>query len=84
MPEKNPKVKLGLKNLAMFPNYFVYIFVHLRQKACVRPNLSPKYSSSLGPNRKARPHLQLCPGPLNLIFANQFKCITRVRLRFSF
>ena len=29
---KNPKIKLGLKNLAMLPNYFDYIFVHLRQK----------------------------------------------------
>ena len=29
---KNPKVKLGLKNLAMLPVYVDYIFVHLRQK----------------------------------------------------
>ena len=29
---KKPKVKLGLKNLAMLPSYFDYIFVHLRQK----------------------------------------------------
>ena len=33
MPEKNPKVKLGLKNLAMLPSYFDYIFVHLGQKS---------------------------------------------------
>ena len=30
MPEKKTKDKLGLKNLAMFPSYFDYIFVHLR------------------------------------------------------
>ena len=46
----------GLKNLAMLPNYFDYVFVHLRQKACV-----PEVLLTLGPNptRKARPDLQL-------------------------
>ena len=59
---KNTKVKLGLKNWAMLPSYFDYIFVHLRQKARPRPDLSPKFSSTLGPNptRKTRPDLQLC------------------------
>ena len=58
---KKTKVKFGLKNLAMLPNYFDYVFVHLRQKACVRPELSLKFLSTLGPNpaRKARPDLQL-------------------------
>ena len=37
MPEKKTKVKLNLKNLAMLPSYFDYIFVHLRQKVCLRP-----------------------------------------------
>ena len=41
MPEKNPKVKLGLKNLAMLPSYFDYIFVHLRQKVSFRPEPEP-------------------------------------------
>ena len=41
MPEK--KRKLGLKNLAMLPIYFYNIFVHLRQKARLRPELSPKF-----------------------------------------
>ena len=50
MPEKNPKVNLGLKNLAMLSSYFDYIFVHLKQKASLRPNLSPKVLSALGPN----------------------------------
>ena len=62
MPEKKTtKVKLGLKNLAMLPNYFDYIFVHLRQKVRLRPELSPKFLSTLGPNltQKARPDLQL-------------------------
>ena len=40
---KKPKVKLGLKNLAMLPSYFDYIFMHLRQKARLRPELSPKF-----------------------------------------
>ena len=61
MPKPGPKVNLGLKNLAMLPSYFDYIFGHLRQKARLRPELSPKLVSTLGPNptRKARPDLQL-------------------------
>ena len=52
---------LGLKNLAMLPSYFDYIFVRLKQKARLRPDLSPKFLSTSGPNptRKARPDLQL-------------------------
>ena len=46
MPRKNSKVKLGLKNLAMLPSYFDYIFVHLRQKARLRPELSLKFLST--------------------------------------
>ena len=42
MPEKT-KVKLGLKTVAMLPSYFHYIFVHLRQKARLRPELSRKF-----------------------------------------
>ena len=34
----------------MLPSYFDYIFVHLRQKARLRPELSPKSLSTLGPN----------------------------------
>ena len=51
MPGKNSRVKLGLKNLAMLPNYFEYIFVHLRNKARLRPELSPKFLSTLAPTR---------------------------------
>ena len=47
-----PKVMFGLKNLAMLPNYFDYVFVHLRQKLRLRPELSPKFLSTLGPNPK--------------------------------
>ena len=58
------KVKLDLKNLAMLPSYFNCIFVRLRQKARLRPELSPKFLSTLGPNpnptRKARRDLQFC------------------------
>ena len=43
---KNPEAKLGLKNLAMLPSYFDYIFVHLRQKTRLRPELSTKFLSN--------------------------------------
>ena len=50
----------------MLPTYFDYIFVHLRQKVPLKPELSPKFMSTLGPNphptRKARPDLQLWGG----------------------
>ena len=39
-----------MKNLAILPSYFDYIFVHLRQKVSLRPELSPKFFSTLGPN----------------------------------
>ena len=54
---------LGMKNLAMLPNYFDYIFVHLKQKACLRPDLSPRFLSNSGPNparTRIRPEK---PGP---------------------
>ena len=66
MPEKNTKVQLGLKSLAMLLSYIDYIFIHLRQKLRLRPELSPKFLSTLGPNaartrfEKPRPDLQLC------------------------
>ena len=52
---------LGLKNLAILPSYFDYIFVHIRRKARLGPELSPKFLSTLGPNptREALPDLQL-------------------------
>ena len=43
MPEKKTKVTLHLKNVTMLPSYFKYIFVHLRQKVCLRPELSAKF-----------------------------------------
>ena len=52
-----------MKNLAMLPNYFDYIFEHLRQKVRLKPELSPKLLSALGPNparNQARPEK---PGP---------------------
>ena len=59
MPEKTRK--LDLKNLAMLQNYFDFIFVHLRRKVRLRPELRPTFLSTSGPNptRKARPDLQL-------------------------
>ena len=58
MTEKKPKVKLGLKNLAMLSSYFDYILVHLKQKAFskkqnkkhLRLKLSPRFWSTLGLN----------------------------------
>ena len=46
----------------MLPSFFAYIFVHLKQKVRLGPELSPKFLSSLGPHptQKARPDLQLC------------------------
>ena len=41
--QKKTKVNLGLKNLAMLPSYFDYIFMHLREKARLRPKLSSKF-----------------------------------------
>ena len=70
MPEQTQKLKLGQKNLAMLPSYFDYIFVHLRQKARLRPESSPKFLSTLGPKSltgKARPDLQFCSSKLELI-----------------
>ena len=59
---------LGLKNLPIWPSYFDYIFVHLKQKARFRPDLSPKFLSTSGPNptRKAPPDLQLWPDVINV------------------
>ena len=56
------KTKSDLKNLAILPSYFDYILVLLRQKALFRPELSPKFLSTLDPNptRKAGPDLLLC------------------------
>ena len=49
MPEKNQKIKLGLKNLSMLPSYSSYILVHVRQKVHLMPGLSPKFLLTLGP-----------------------------------
>ena len=61
MSKKKTKPKLGLKNLAMLPSYFDYIFVHQRQTARHGPELSPKFLSISGqnPTRKPRPDLQI-------------------------
>ena len=45
----------------MLPSYFDYIFVHLRQKVRLRPELSLKFLSTLGANpARTRPEK---PGP---------------------
>ena len=63
MPEKNPKVKIGLKHFAMLPSYFDYNFVHLRQKARLRPELSPNILSTLGLNPARTQTRPKKPGP---------------------
>ena len=55
MPEKNPKVKVDLKNLAMSSSYFDYVFVHLRQKARLRPELNPKFRQLEARTRPEKP-----------------------------
>ena len=47
---------IGLKNLAMLPSYFDYIFVHLKQKARLRP----VFNSEIFVNFRTRPEK---PGP---------------------
>ena len=56
----------------MSPSHFDDIFVHLRQKARLKPELSTKFLSTLGPNptRKARPDLQLWDGHANRLIRN--------------
>ena len=71
MPEKKTKLKLDLKKLALLLSYFDYIFVLLRQKARLRPELSPKFLSTLGPNlARTRPknpaRLTICAGRILL------------------
>ena len=47
MPEKNPKVKLGLKNLALLPSCFDYIFVHLTLIGTTVHNLSTRVTKGI-------------------------------------
>ena len=50
-----------MKILAMLPSYFDYVFVHLKQKARLRPELNLKFLSTLSPN----PARTEKPGPTN-------------------
>ena len=50
MPEKKTKVKLGLKNVAMLPRYFNYIFVHLRKKNTSQVQSFVNFRPELGPS----------------------------------
>ena len=47
----------------MLPSYFNYIFVHLKQKARLRPKLSPKFLSTLSPNPAPLTTLTRCLTP---------------------
>ena len=49
---------LGLKNLAMLSSYlndYRYVFVHLKQKARLRPDLSSKFLSTLARTQPEKP-----------------------------
>ena len=43
----------------MLPGYCDYTFVHLSQKVRLKPELSPKFLSTLGPNPTQRPRPDL-------------------------
>ena len=60
MPEK-PQSYIRSENLSMLPIYFDYIFVHLRQKVRFRPELSPQFVSTLGPNPARTRSERPCP-----------------------
>ena len=45
------------------PSYLDYIFVYLRQTARLRPELSPKFLSTLGPNPVGTQTRSKKPGP---------------------
>ena len=47
--KKKTKVKIGLKSFAMLLSYFDYIFVHLRQKARLRPKIFVNFSPEPDP-----------------------------------
>ena len=79
MPEKNPKVKLGLKNLALLPSYFDYIFMRVRQKARHRPELSSKFLLTLGPNRPEK-----TDPTYNSVIGVKYTCVFRLVLRCFF
>ena len=46
----------------MLPSYFDYIFVHLKQKVRIKPEMFVNFrpESGLNPTRKVWPDLQLC------------------------
>ena len=54
MPEKKTKVTLGLKNWAMLPSYFDSTFVHLRQKARLRPEIFVIFRTEPDPKSPVR------------------------------
>ena len=63
-------------------SYFDYILAHLRQKVRLKPDLSRKFLSTLGPNptRKARPNLQLWHWKLSLFFGEHDVMVVRLRI----
>ena len=50
---KKQEVKLRLRNLAMLPSYFDYIFVHLGPKARLRPKIFVNFRPEPDPKSPA-------------------------------
>ena len=50
MTPQKKKFKLDLKNLAMLPSNFDHIFVHLRQKVRLRPEIFINFRPEPGPS----------------------------------
>ena len=63
-PQKKDESQVRYEKFSNVAKIFWLYFVHLRQKSRLRPKLSPKFLSALGPNptQKARPDLQFCVG----------------------
>ena len=79
---KNPKVKLGLENLAILPSSFDYFFVHRRQKVRLRPDIFVNFRPKPGPNP-----IELDPKSparlATLLYSHEFRCFTRLFIRFT-
>ena len=73
MPEKVRKLSSVSKYLEMLPSYFDYIFVYLRQKVRLRPELSPKFLSTSSPNPTRLITLVRMPGLLIKFFTSFHK-----------
>ena len=81
MPEKNPKVKLRLKNSAMLPSYFDYIFFAPKttstSQAQIKPEIFVNFRPEPDPKIPARLTTLLQP-PLSQVTEKNLSQNTRV------